>query len=393
MFRAKTVASLQPDISESRELLFRRFTSSTGHNSCWGLFGERSFTRVTLLLNSYCVRRRGSIRRLDGLSRELFAVLACLLVVLPQLGCGTTVNSSAATDTTGQAALSGLTCSSASMAGSGSDHCTVTLTAAVGSGGLNVSLTSSSAAVTVPATLLVPANAMSAGFNASVSSVPSAQTVTLTASAGSVSKTFALQLSAASASSSSQLTISTASLAFGNVTVNTSSTLPVTLTSSGTSPVTINSGTLTGPGYTMSGATFPVTLNQGLAVTLEVVFDPTAVGAAVGQLTIQSNSSTNATAVISLSGTGESASTTGHEVDLSWDAPSSSADPVVGYNVYRSTGAGSSAFQVINSSADTQTTYVDNTVQSGSTYEYMVESVDASGVESVPSNQISATIP
>jgi hypothetical protein len=28
----------------------------------------------------------------------------------------------------------------------------------------------------------------------------------------------------------------------------------------------------------MSGATFPVTLNPGLAVTLEVQFDPTAAG-------------------------------------------------------------------------------------------------------------------
>jgi Abnormal spindle-like microcephaly-assoc'd, ASPM-SPD-2-Hydin len=121
------------------------------------------------------------------------------------------------------------------------------------------------------------------------------------------------------------LTVSPTSLAFGNVTVNTPSTLPVTLTSTGTAPVTVNSGTLTGTGFTMSGATFPVTLNPGLAVTLDVQFDPTATGAATGQLTIQSNSSPNATVVISLTGTGES-----HQVDLNWDAPSSSPDPIVG---------------------------------------------------------------
>jgi Abnormal spindle-like microcephaly-assoc'd, ASPM-SPD-2-Hydin len=185
------------------------------------------------------------------------------------------------------------------------------------------------------------------------------------------------------------LTISPASLAFGNVTVNTATTLPVTLTSTGTAPVIINSGTLSGTGFAMSGAAFPVTLNPNLALTLDVQFDPAATGAASGQLTIHSNSSTNGTVVISLSGTGESAS---HQVDLSWDAPSSSADPIVGYNIYRSPG-GSSAYQRLDASVDTQTTYVDSTVQTGLIYDYYVTSVDSSGAESVPSNQVAATIP
>ena len=73
----------------------------------------------------------------------------------------------------------------------------------------------------MPATVVVPANASSAGFTATVSSVTTAQAVTLTASAGGVSKSFALQLNAAVPT----LTISPGSLAFGNVTVNTSSTL------------------------------------------------------------------------------------------------------------------------------------------------------------------------
>ena len=342
------------------------------------------------MLSSDCDCRRGSISRLDGLSTKLLAILSCFLVALPPLGCGTAVNSPAAAGTSVPAALSALSCSNASMTESGSDNCTVTMTAAPGSGGLSVSLASSSAAVTVPATVVVPANATSAGFTATVSSVTSAQAVTLTASAGSVSKTFALQLNAAVVASS-QLTISPASLAFGNVTVNTASTLPLTLNSAGTAPVTINSGTLTGSGYTVSGATFPVTLNPGLAVTLEVQFDPTASGAAAGQLTIQSNSTTNATSVISLSGTGQNPISAAHQVDLSWNAPSNSPVPIVGYNIYRSTGG--SAYQLLNSSVDTQTTYVDSAVQSGSTYDYIVESVDSSGVESVPSNEVTATIP
>jgi len=344
------------------------------------------------VLNSDCACRRGSIPRPDGLSTNLFAILSCFLVALPPLGCGTAVNSPAAAGTSVPAALSAVSCSNASMTGSGSDACTVTLTTAAGSGGLSVGLTSSNAAVTVPSTVVVAANASSAVFTATVSSVTTAQAVTLTASAGSVSKSFALQLSATIASSQPQLTISPSNLAFGNVTVNQASTLPLTLTATGMASVTVNSGALTGPGYTMSGATFPVTLTPGLAVTLEVQFDPTNAGAAAGQLTIQSNSSTNATSVISLSGTGENATSPSHQVDLSWNAPSSSPVPVVGYNIYRSTGS-SSTYQLLNSSVDTQTTYVDLSVQSGSTYGYIVESVDSSGAESVPSNQATATIP
>jgi Abnormal spindle-like microcephaly-assoc'd, ASPM-SPD-2-Hydin len=286
--------------------------------------------------------------------------------------------------------LSALSCGSASMTGSGSDNCTVTLSFPAGYGGMGVSLASSNAAVTVPATVTVAANATSAGFTAKVSSVTSAQTVTLTASAGGGYKSFAVRLNAVGeVPTVPTLTISTAGLTFGNVTVNTASTQPVTLTSTGTAPVTISSGTLSGTGFTMSGATFPVTLNPSSAVTLEVQFDPTATGAATGQLTIQSNSSTNSTAVISLSGTGESVVT---EANLSWQAPSSSPVPIVGYNIYRSTG-GSASYQLLNSSVDAQTTYVDGSVQAGLTYDYIVESVDSSGVESVPSNEATAIIP
>jgi fibronectin type 3 domain-containing protein len=123
-------------------------------------------------------------------------------------------------------------------------------------------------------------------------------------------------------------------------------------------------------------------------VTLSVEFDPTAAGAATGQLTVTSTSSTNGTAVVALTGTGTAAS---YAVDLSWDAPSSSADPVAGYNIYRAP-SGSTTFQLLNSSADSLLTYVDSTVQNGLTYVYMVESVDASGVESIPSNTFDVTI-
>jgi hypothetical protein len=151
--------------------------------------------------------------------------------------------------------------------------------------------------------------------------------------------------------------------------------------------VIINSAALSGTGFTMSGATFPVTLNPGLAIALDVQFEPLTAGPLTGQLTVQSNSSANGMVVIGLTGTGES-----HQVNLTWDAPSSSPDPVAGYNVYRSTGAGA-AYQLLNSSVDAKTTYVDSAVQPGLTYNYIVESVDTAGMESLPSNQATASFP
>ena len=283
------------------------------------------------------------------------------------------------------ATLSNLSCSNASLTGSVTDACTITLSGAAPSGGLSVSLSSSSGAVTVPTTVTVPANATSAGFTAAVSSVGTAQAVTLTASAGAVSKSFALQLNAFTPT----LSINATSISFGSVVLNTSATQSVTLSSTGTAAVTISAATLAGTGFTMSGASFPATLNPGQAITLSVQFDPTIAGAMTGQLTITSNSSIRPTAAISLSGTGETVS---HQVDLSWQAPSASSDPIAGYNVYRSSNGGSS-YQRMNSSEVTQTTYVDTTVLGGQSYDFVVRSVDSSGVESAPSNMTGVTIP
>jgi fibronectin type 3 domain-containing protein len=77
---------------------------------------------------------------------------------------------------------------------------------------------------------------------------------------------------------------------------------------------------------------------------------------------------------------------------LTWDAPTTSTDPVAGYNVYRSP-SGATSYQELNTSAITQTSYVDTAVQAGQAYDYIVESVDASGVTSTPSNMASVTMP
>jgi Cep192 domain 4 len=184
------------------------------------------------------------------------------------------------------------------------------------------------------------------------------------------------------------LTISNASVSFGSIAINTATTKSLTLTSTGTTPVMVNSAAVTGAGFTIVGGSFPVTLNPTKTLTLQLQFEPSTAGALSGQIMISSNSISGGAAVVALTGTGFAVA---QEVDLSWNAPTSSPDPVVGYNIYRSTAGGS--FVLLNSLPDSAIVYVDNSVVSGDSYSYAVKSVDSSGVESVASNQITATIP
>ena len=95
-------------------------------------------------------------------------------------------------------------------------------------------------------------------------------------------------------------------MSFGNVSVNTSSTLSLSLTSSGTAPVTVNSASISGTGFSLVAGTFPVTLSQGQSLTLQVSFKPTSATSSSGAVTIASNSATNSTITVALSGTGVS---------------------------------------------------------------------------------------
>lgn len=207
----------------------------------------------------------------------------------------------------------------------------------------------------------------------------------------STGSTIAVSLSGtgAGATANPQLTLSPTSLNFGSISLGTPATQTVTLTSTGTSPLTVNAESLTGTGFSVSGATFPVTLNPTIAIKVQVQFDPTVAGTATGTLTFTSNSTTGSSSVVMLSGTGTAVQ---HKVTLNWAAPSNSPVPVSGYKVYRA-ASGSTSFQLMNASADTATDYVDQQVQAGSSYSYYVTSVDGSGAESVPSAKISVSVP
>jgi hypothetical protein len=76
-----------------------------------------------------------------------------------------------------------------------------------------------------------------------------------------------------------------------------------------------------------------------------------------------------------------------HRVTLSWK-PSPSA--VIGYNVYRRGPEGTTK---VNAAPVAVTTYIDNSVQAGQTYNYATKAVRADGTESKPSNEVKVLIP
>jgi len=207
--------------------------------------------------------------------------------------------------------------------------------------------------------------------------------VTVTNSAGNATSNSAtLTVNAATL----VLNSSSSALSFGNVNDSSSSSQAVTLTNAGNSNVTISNVTVIGAGFNASGVPTGLILNPGQTATLTATFSPSASGSVTGSVSVASNAS-NSPDAITLSGTG--VAVVNHSAALSWTASTST---VMGYNTYSSTTLGGPYAKLtpVNNPA---TSYTDSTVQAGLTYYYVVTAVDSSGMESVYSNQVSATIP
>jgi hypothetical protein len=79
-----------------------------------------------------------------------------------------------------------------------------------------------------------------------------------------------------------------------------------------------------------------------------------------------------------------------HSVTLTWNASTST---VAGYNVYRSTVKGRDYVKINAALVTGQTSYKDETVQSGTTYYYVTRAVDAKGRESLDSADVVVKVP
>ena len=196
--------------------------------------------------------------------------------------------------------VTALSCTPSSITGSGQVTCSVKLNARAGGGGQGVSVISSSSAVVVPISLIVPGNATTATFTGTVSPVPTVQTVNVTAASGGFSQSVAITLGSAVPT----LSVNPTTVAFGNVMENSTVTQTVTLASTGQLPLTVTGATATGVGYSVSGQTFPFTINPNQTATLTVGFDPTTVGAIQGNVIVASNSSAGNDTVVALTGAG-----------------------------------------------------------------------------------------
>ena len=130
---------------------------------------------------------------------------------------------------------------------------------------------------------------------------------------------------------------------------------------------------LTGTAIWTSSATSVATISAGGLAN----------AVAAGTTTIKATSG-------SISGTTALTVTAQPFVSLAWTA--STSQNVVGYNAYRSLTSGG-PYTKLNANLIANTSYVDQTVQSGITYYYVTTAVDSQGLESVYSDEAAATVP
>jgi len=181
-----------------------------------------------------------------------------------------------------------------------------------------------------------------------------------------------------------QLTISPGTLSFGSVVVGQSKRTTATLNATGSTVIVSSAATATSE-FALSGQSFPFSIAAGSSATITVTFTPQASGAASDSASFTSNAANSPVEAL----TGNGTAPPQHSVDLTWNASTSG---VTGYNVYRGATSGG-PYSQINSTLDSATSYVDNTVIAGNSYFYVTTAVDGNGVESVNSNQVRAVIP
>lgn len=275
----------------------------------------------------------------------------------------------------GTVALSGRKTVSEVLTNRSSAAVTITKLSVAGSG-------FSASGLSVPRTL---AAGQSYTFSISFSpKIAGSQTGSLTVYSSAPNSSLKIGLSGTSGSGT-RLSLGTSTLTFGGVPVGSSKSLTGVLIASGGS-VRIASVSSSSTEFSLRGISLPVTLANGQRVSFTVQFAPRLGGAASGKIVFNS-SAQNTPAVANVSGTGGSSSQ--RRVVLQWKSSTSS---VSGYNIYRSTISGG-PYSRINASVNASTSFVDDSVQRGRTYFYVIKAVNSKGWQSRYSNQVKATVP
>jgi len=219
-------------------------------------------------------------------------------------------------------------------------------------------------------------------------------TATLTIASDAKAAVGAVSLSGTGEKAFANLVLNPVSVNFGNQKLNTTTTQSVTMQNTGDISMTIQGITVAGASFGYSSISPGFSLAPNQQVTFQVWFTPKTAGAAAATVSFLSPSLSSAE-TLSLAGSGVSSGGTNppppttHTVHLTWNASSSQ---IIGYRVYRSEVSGTS-YSALNGTTLTALSYDDSTVANGTTYYYVVTAVDASGNESVYSNQTTAVIP
>ena len=241
---------------------------------------------------------------------------------------------------------------------------------------------------------LPPSNSVSYTFTFTPTS-PGNSTATLKVSSNASSASDSVSLAGSGEKSAPSLTVTPASVNFGNQMLQSTHMQNVTLQNTGNVPLALQGITVAGGAFGFSNLAPGVSLAPSQQVTFQVWFKPSARGPASATVSFL-NSSLSSPEKLHLSGDGVLSTTSTpspsgkHKVHLVWHPATGSE--VIGYIVYRSE-ASSDSFSPLFGTAIREASYEDGTVAAGDTYQYVVTSVEASGVQSLHSNRVTVVVP
>ena len=182
------------------------------------------------------------------------------------------------------------------------------------------------------------------------------------------------------------LSFSPTSINFGTLAVGGTTSRQIQISNVSTASLPIASASTSGPGFSISGLSLPLTIAPNQSLLFSVTFAPSNSGSATGSVLI-TGASAGLPATISLMGTGTEPSA--HSVLLVWDPSPSN---VVGYHIYRSVQSPGS-YVALDTTTAQSTSFTDLSVSSGQNYWYVVTAIGSGGEESAFSNAFNANIP